>query len=140
MIPIESLPTVNATLNGISAVLLTVGYVFIRRNQPHIHKPFMVGAFSVSVLFFISYLTYHASAGSTHFTGQGWIRPVYFSILISHILLAATIVPLAIITLVRALRKKFYKHRGIARWTLPIWLYVSITGVVVYVMLYHLPN
>jgi len=139
MIPLESLPTVNATLNGISAVLLSLGYLFIRRGQPHIHKRFMLTAFGVSVLFFISYLTYHASAGSTHFTHQGWIRPVYFTILISHILLAAAIVPLAIITLIRALRKKFHRHKKIARWTLPIWLYVSVTGVVVYVMLYHLP-
>jgi len=140
MIPLEILPTVNATLNGISAVLLSLGYVFIRRKKPHIHKRFMVAAFAVSVLFFISYVTYHASAGSTHFTGQGWIRPVYFTILITHILLAAAIVPLAIITLVRALRRKFHNHKRIARWTLPIWFYVSVTGVVVYLLLYHFPG
>lgn len=138
MITTEMLPTINAILNGLCAVLLSLGYGFIRRGNMRVHKRFMITAFGVSVLFLISYLIYHAQAGSTAFTGRGWIRPVYFFILITHIILAAAIVPLAIITLIRALRERFARHKRIARWTLPIWLYVSVTGVLVYVMLYHL--
>ncbi|MBS1272547.1 MAG: hypothetical protein MAGBODY4_01693 [Candidatus Marinimicrobia bacterium] len=134
----EMLPAVNATLNGISAVLLTIGYILIRNGKWRIHKKVMLTAFGVSILFLISYLIYHANAGSTPFTGEGWVRPVYFAILITHIILAAVIVPLALITLFRGLRERFDKHRKIARWTLPIWLYVSVTGVIIYVMLYHL--
>lgn len=134
----EMLPAVNATLNGISAVLLTIGYILIRNGKWRIHKKVMLTAFGVSILFLISYLIYHANAGSTPFTGEGWVRPVYFAILITHIILAAAIVPLALITLFRGLRERFDKHRKIARWTLPIWLYVSVTGVIIYVMLYHL--
>ena len=138
MIGIEDLPTLNATLNGISTVLLSIGYVLIRQGKWKAHRAVMISAFVVSTLFLISYLIYHAEAGSTPFPGEGLIRPVYFVILISHIILAAAIVPLGLITLFRALRKRIDKHRAIARWTLPIWLYVSVTGVLIYLMLYHL--
>ncbi len=137
MITFQDLPTVNATLNGISAILLAIGYTLIRTGHWRTHKKVMLSAFAVSVLFLISYVVYHAKAGDTLFQGQGWIRPVYFTILISHIILAASIVPLAIITLRRALGNKFLKHKKIARWTLPIWFYVSVTGVIIYFMLYH---
>jgi uncharacterized membrane protein YozB (DUF420 family) len=137
MIGIEDLPTVNATLNSIATVLLITGYIFIRRGNMRIHKRIMITAFIVSALFLISYLIYHAEAGSRAFTGLGFIRPVYFTILISHIILAAGIVPLAIITLFRGWRAKYQKHKKIARWTLPLWLYVSVTGVIIYLMLYH---
>ncbi len=132
------LPHVNASLNATSALLLTAGYFFIRRKRVTAHKICMVSALVVASLFLISYLTYHYHVGSVRFTGKGWIRPVYFSILISHTVLAATIVPLALVTLRRALKGRFDKHVRIARWTLPLWLYVSVTGVVVYWMLYHL--
>ena len=138
MIGIEDLPTLNATLNGVSSVLLSIGYVLIRRGKWKVHRAVMISAFVVSTFFLISYLIYHAEAGSTPFPGEGLIRPVYFVILISHIILATAIVPLALITLFRVLRKRFDKHRAIARWTLPIWLYVSVTGVLIYLMLYHL--
>ncbi len=138
MLEISDLPTVNATLNIISAILLTVGYVLIRQRKIAAHKKCMLAAFAVSVLFLISYCIYHANAGSTKFTQQGWIRPVYFAILISHILLAFAIVPLALRTLYLAWREKFDKHRRIAKITLPIWLYVSITGVIIYLMLYQM--
>lgn len=132
------LPTLNAILNASSAVLITSAYVMIRRKRVLPHKRLMLVALVVSALFLISYLVYHYSAGTTPFAGEGWIRPVYFSILTTHTILAAAIVPLIIITLTRALRKKFDKHRRIARWTFPIWLYVSVTGVIIYLMLYHL--
>ena len=138
MITISDLPTVNATLNTISAVLLTVGFLMIRRRKIVAHRNCMIAAFVVSGLFLTSYLIYHYHAGSTPFEGTGWIRSVYFAVLIPHIILAATILPLALITLYLALRKRFIKHRRIARWTLPIWLYVSVTGIIVYWMLYHL--
>ena len=137
MLAIEDLPTLNAMLNATSAILLTIGYGFIRKGRRMAHKRTMLSAFVVSVFFFISYLIYHSVAGDTPFQGEGWIRPVYFTILISHIILAALIVPLALITLFRALRERFDRHRKIARWTLPIWLYVSVTGVLIYLMLYH---
>jgi putative membrane protein len=110
----------------------------IRRRKIQAHRTFMISAFICSTAFLISYVIYHIRVGNVHFLGQGWIRPVYFTLLISHVLLAAAIVPLALITLSRALREKFDKHKRIARWTLPIWLYVSVTGVIIYVMLYHL--
>ncbi len=132
------LPAVNATLNGISAILLFIGHRFIKSGSRQNHKRMMIAAFSTSVLFLISYLYYHAHVGDVPFKGTGIVRPVYFTILISHILLAAAIVPLAVITLLRGLSSKFDKHRKIARWTYPIWMYVSITGVVVYVMVYQL--
>ncbi|MCE2395296.1 DUF420 domain-containing protein [Candidatus Poribacteria bacterium] len=138
MITISDLPTVNATLNTISTVLLTVGFLMIRRRKIVAHRNCMIAAFVVSGLFLTSYLIYHYHAGSTPFEGSGWVRSVYFAVLIPHIILAASILPLALITLYLALRKRFIKHRRIARWTLPIWLYVSITGIIVYWMLYHL--
>jgi len=138
VIEISDLPTVNATLNGISSCLLTVGYVFIRQGKIAAHKKCMLAAFAVSVLFLISYVIYHAHAGSKPFTRYGWIRPVYFTILISHIIFAFTIVPLALRTLYLAWwRERFEAHRRIAKITLPIWLYVSITGVIIYLMLYQ---
>ena len=135
---VSSLPGLNAFLNGTSAVLLSIGYVLIRRRNVTAHKACMVSAFGVSALFLISYLTYHSQAGSVRFTGQGPIRLVYFFLLLTHLVLAAVIVPLALTTLYRARSERFDQHRRIARWTLPIWLYVSVTGVVVYWMLYHL--
>jgi len=135
---VSALPTVNAILNGTSAILLVTGYVLIRRRNVAAHRACMGTAFVTSTVFLISYLTLRYYAGMTSFTGQGWIRPVYFTILISHTILAAEIVPLALVTLSRALRARFDRHVRIARWTLPLWLYVSVTGVVVYVMLYHL--
>lgn len=138
MITVADLPTVNAILNGTSAVLLAFGYGFIRKGRIFQHRVCMLSAFAVSTLFLVSYLTYHAHVGSVHFTHQGWIRPVYFSILITHTVLAVVIVPLALITLSRALKKRFDRHKKIARWTLPLWFYVSVTGVVIYGMLYHL--
>jgi uncharacterized membrane protein YozB (DUF420 family) len=132
------LPHFNAFLNFSSFVLLTSGYVFIRRRNVIAHRNCQIAALSVSALFLISYLTYHAQHGATKFTGQGIVRPIYFVILTTHTILAAVIVPFVIITVRRARRGDFLRHRGVARWTLPMWLYVSITGVVVYLMLYHL--
>lgn len=137
MISIGDLPTVNAVLNGTSAVLLAFGYLFIRRKKVNLHKACMVSAFVISTLFLVSYLIYHYHAGSKPFPGEGWTRPVYFAILISHVILATVTLPLSIVTLARGLRGRFEKHRSIARWALPIWLYVSVTGVAVYLMLYR---
>ncbi len=137
MISIGDLPTLNAVLNGTSAVLLAFGYLFIRRKKVNLHKACMVSAFVVSTLFLVSYLIYHYHAGSKPFPGEGWTRPLYFAILISHVILATVTLPLSIVTLGRGLRGRFEKHRSIARWALPIWLYVSVTGVVVYLMLYR---
>lgn len=134
---VSMLPTVNAGLNTISAVLLSVGFLFIRRRNVTAHRACMLGAFAVSLLFLACYVTYHYYAGSRPFTGQGWIRPIYFTILITHILLAAAIVPLALTTIHKGLSARFDSHKRIARVTLPIWLYVSITGVIVYALLYH---
>ena len=131
-------PVINASLNGTSAVLLVTAHSMIKRGRVATHRGLMLAAVITSSLFLVSYLYYHAHVGSVHFQGQGWSRPVYFSILISHTNLAAAIVPLVIITLSRALRQRFDRHRAIARWTYPIWLYVSVTGVVIYFMLYHL--
>ncbi len=135
---VSALPAVNAFLNGTSAVLLSAGFVFIRRKHIAAHRACMLSAFGVSALFLVSYLVYHAQAGSVPFQGRGWVRPVYFALLLSHIVLAAVIVPLALTTIHRAWTGRFDRHRRIARWTLPIWLYVSVTGVLVYLMLYHL--
>lgn len=137
-LPITTLPLVNATLNGIATILLVTGYVLIRRGRQNAHRAVMLAAFGASVLFLLSYLVYHAYAGSKPFTGQGPIRAVYFTILISHIILAALVPPLAAVTLWQAFRDRFDRHRRIARWTLPIWLYVSVTGIVVYWMLYQM--
>ena len=131
-------PVIDASLNGTSAVLLFVGRSFIKRGRMAAHRAVMVTALVSSSLFLTSYLYYHWHVGSVHFQGQGWSRPVYFSILISHTILAAAIVPMIIITLSRALQERFDRHRAIARWTYPLWMYVSITGVIVYFMLYHL--
>lgn len=138
MIPASYLPTVNAALNSLSAVFLTLGYYFIRKKQITAHKACMLSAFASSTLFLISYLVYHYQVGSVPFKAQGFLRTVYFTILISHTLLATAIVPLVLITLARALKGNFEKHRRIARWTFPIWLYVNVTGVIVYWMLYWL--
>jgi len=138
MISLADLPTLNAILNGTSALLLLIGFLFIQRKKVTAHKICMLAAFATSILFLTSYLTYHYHVGSVRFTGQGWVRPIYFTILISHTLLATTVVPLALITLYRAWKEQFVKHVRIARWTLPIWFYVSVTGVLVYWMLYHL--
>ena len=135
---VSALPALNAFLNGTSAVLLTVGYVFIRLKKVTAHKACMLAALGVSSLFLISYVTYHYQFGSIAFEGRGFIRPVYFTFLISHIILAACIVPLALITIYRAWNEQFDRHKRIARWTLPLWLYVSVTGVVIYWMLYRL--
>lgn len=137
-IPVKRLPTLNASLNGLSAVLLLAGFGFIRSKRVAAHKACMVAALGCSVLFLVSYLTYHHYAGTVPFRGQGWVRPVYFGILISHTVLAAVVVPLALFTLYRAWRGQFDRHMKVARWTFPLWLYVSVTGVVVYLMLYQL--
>jgi uncharacterized membrane protein YozB (DUF420 family) len=130
-------PVINASLNGVSTVLLLTGRWFISQRRISAHRATMITAVLTSTLFLASYLYYHAHVGSVHFQGTGWSRPVYFTILISHVVLAAVIVPLVIITLTQALRERFDRHRAIARWTYPLWLYVSVTGVLVYFMLYH---
>ena len=135
---VTTLPAVNATLNGIAAVLLASGYVLIRRGRVEQHRQCMLAAFATSTLFLVSYLVYHAQVGSRPFTGQGPVRFVYFTVLISHVSLAVLILPLALTTLRRGLRRDDTRHVAIARWTLPIWLYVSVTGVVVYWMLYQM--
>lgn len=132
------LPSVNAALNALTAACLVTGWVLIRRGRRAAHRAVMLTALTLSALFLISYLTYHAQAGSRRFPGEGWVRRVYFTILISHTVLAAALVPLVGTTVVRALRERFDRHRALARWTLPIWLYVSVTGVVVYWMLYRI--
>ena len=132
------LPAVNASLNALSSVLLATGWVFIRRREISRHRACMIAAFATSALFLTSYLVYHAEVGSVPYPGRGPIRTVYYAILLTHVVLAASILPLALITLSRALASRFDRHRTIARWTLPIWLYVSVTGVVIYVMLYRL--
>lgn len=135
---ISYLPHLNAILNSTSAVFLTAGYVFIRLGLIRAHRNSQLTAVVTSTVFLISYLTYHYYHGDTKFLGQGIVRPFYFAVLISHVTLAIVIVPLVLITLYRALRCDFIRHRRIARWTLPLWLYVSVTGVIVYLMLYHL--
>jgi putative membrane protein len=135
---VVALPTLNAVLNGTSAVLLGAGWAFIRRRRIAAHRACMLGAFCVSVLFLVSYVTYHALAGSRAFTGLGWMRAVYFPVLVSHIVLAAAMVPFVLTTLYRALSGDFPRHVWLARRTLPVWLYVSVTGVLVYWLLYHL--
>ena len=135
---VAALPLLNACLNATSAALLSAGWVFIRRRRVTAHKICMVSALAVSILFLVSYVTYHSLAGSRPFGGVGWIRVIYFPMLLSHIVLAAVIVPLALTTVYRARQGNFARHVRIARWTLPIWLYVSVTGVLVYWMLYRL--
>ena len=134
---VHDLPALNATLIGLSAIFLLAGYTQIRRRRIQQHRRWMIAAFTTSSLFLISYIVYHAQVGSVRFTRQGFVRPVYFTILITHVTLAAVVLPLAIVTLARGLSARYPQHRSIARWTLPIWLYVSVTGVIVYVMLYQ---
>jgi putative membrane protein len=128
----------NASLNGVSGVLLAGGYAAIRAGKRDVHKRFMISAFAVSTVFLISYVVYHIRVGHVPFQGQGLVRPIYFTLLISHTILAIVIVPLILITLRRAWLEKFDKHRAIARWTLPLWFYVCVTGVIVYLMLYQI--
>jgi uncharacterized membrane protein YozB (DUF420 family) len=136
-VSVHDLPAVNATLNGVAGVLLLIGFLLIRSRKIDLHRRFMIAAFIASSLFLVSYIVYHAQVGSVRFTRQGFVRPLYFTILITHVALAATVLPLAIVTLTRGLKGRFPAHRAIARWTLPIWLYVSVTGVLVYVLLYQ---
>ena len=138
MIDYTVLPGVNASLNALSTVFLAVGWMFIRRREMQRHRACMIAALITSALFLTSYLVYHANVGSVPFSGQGAIRYVYFAILITHVILAALILPLALMTLSRALARRFDRHRKIARVTLPLWLYVSVSGVVIYVMLYRM--
>jgi len=137
-VTIADLPALNATLNGLSAIFILTGYVLIRRGQRELHKRCMLAALVTSSAFLVSYVTYHANVGSRPFSGSGVVRLVYFAILITHVLLAAVILPLALTTAARGLRAQYARHVAIARWTLPIWLYVSVTGVVIYVMLYQM--
>jgi uncharacterized membrane protein YozB (DUF420 family) len=132
------LPALNAALNGTSAILMATARRQIRHGNVAIHRALMLSAVVTSILFLISYIYYHLHVGSVHFQGQGWARPVYFAILTTHTILAAAIVPSVLITLTLGLRRRDRRHRAIARWTYPIWLYVSVTGVVIYFMLYHL--
>jgi uncharacterized membrane protein YozB (DUF420 family) len=141
---IYDLPAVNASLNGLSAVLLTAGYIFIRQKKAKAHRNCMISAFCVSVIFLICYLTYHGylaivlHRGPTRFLNPAWFRPIYLTILLTHTVLAVVIVPLILITLFRALRERFDQHKKIARWTWPLWMYVSVTGVIVYLLLYQI--
>ncbi len=139
MIPLEAHPPLNAALNATAAVLLAAGFAFIRAKRVAAHKACMLTAVAVSAVFLTSYLYYHYHAGSTPFQGQGFVRTLYFTILISHTILAIVILPLVIITVTFALRGRIERHRRIARWTLPLWFYVSVTGVVIYWMLYQMP-
>ena len=132
------LPAINAGLNSTSALLLTAGYVFIKRGNKLAHRNCMIAAFVTSTIFLVCYLVYHYSAGRTTFKGEGWIRPVYFTILLTHTILAVAIVPLILMTFHRAVKERYELHKRIARWTWPLWMYVSVTGVVIYVLLYHL--
>lgn len=134
---VHDLPAVNAGLNFVSFLLLCAGYALIRARRIDQHRRVMLAAFATSTLFLISYLVYHYQVGSVPFTRQGFVRPVYFTILITHVVLAATVPPLALMTLTRGLRGHYARHRAIARWTFPIWIYVSVTGVLVYVLLYQ---
>lgn len=138
MLPYTSLPAFNASLNGTSALLLIAGYLAIRQRWIKAHTACMMAATGVSVLFLISYVVYHLNVGSVRFQGQGWVRPLYFTILISHTTLALAIVPLVLKTLYLAWKQQFERHTRLARWTLPLWFYVSVTGVIVYWMLYQL--
>ena len=135
---VADLPALNATLNGVAACFLTAGYVAVRSGRRDVHRACMLAALTASALFLVSYVIYHANAGSRPFPGTGPVRAVYFAILITHVVLAAAIVPMVMITVARALHGRFDRHARIARWTLPLWLYVSVTGVVIYWMLYRM--
>ena len=134
---VHDLPAVNASLNALSGILLLTGYIMIRARRIQQHRRFMIAAFATSSLFLVCYLVYHAQVGSVPFTRQGVVRPLYFTILVTHVTLAAAVVPLALVTLSRGLKGRYPQHIRIARWTFPIWLYVSVTGVLVYVLLYQ---
>jgi uncharacterized membrane protein YozB (DUF420 family) len=136
-VTVHDLPAVNASLNGISGVLLLCGYAAMRQRRIPLHRALMIAAFVTSSLFLITYVVYHAQVGSVPFPRHGFVRPLYFTILITHVVLAASVPPLAIVTLTRGLKGRYPQHRRIARWTFPIWLYVSVTGVLVYVLLYQ---
>lgn len=138
MIETANLPLINAILNSSSFTFLLLGYYFIRKKKIKAHKACMLTVFGLSILFLISYVTYHSMQGSRAFQGEGWIRPIYFAVLISHTILAMAIVPMALVTLIRGLRGRYARHKQLARWTLPVWLYVSVTGVLIYIMLYEL--
>lgn len=138
MLELSDLPALNATLNGISGAFLVTGFALIKQRRWQAHRRCMLGALASSTLFLISYVIYHANVGSRPFTGTGTVRVVYFAILITHVVLAASILPLALVTTARGLRAQYGKHVKIARWTLPLWLYVSVTGVIIYLMLYQL--
>ena len=137
MLDVSKLPAVNASLNALATLLLVAGYIAIRAGRRDLHPRFMLGALAISVLFLISYLTYHYSRPATPFTGQGWVRPVYFTVLITHVVLAVPVAPLALLLVIRAWKGEFTRHSRLARWVFPLWLYVSVTGVIVYWMLYH---
>jgi putative membrane protein len=138
MLDLSIFPALNATLNGASAVLITTGRVLIKRKKVALHRACMLAAVATSTLFLASYVYYHAHVGSVRFPGQGWIRPAYFALLISHTVLAAAVVPLVLLALIAGLRGRFERHRRVARWAFPIWLYVSVTGVMVYIILYQI--
>jgi uncharacterized membrane protein YozB (DUF420 family) len=137
MLSLHDLPAVNASLNAVSGVLLLCGYVLIRARRIAAHRAVMIAAFATSSLFLVCYLVYHAQVGSVPFPRHGLVRPLYFAVLITHIVLAAAVPPLAIVTITRGLKGRYAQHRRIARWTFPIWMYVSVTGVLVYVLLYQ---
>jgi uncharacterized membrane protein YozB (DUF420 family) len=136
-VTIHDLPAINASLNALSGILLTIGYVLMRMRRIDAHKKTMIAAFATSSIFLVCYVIYHAQVGSVRFPRQGFVRPLYFTILITHVTLAVAVVPLAIVTLTRGLKGRIVQHRTIAKWTFPIWLYVSVTGVLVYVLLYQ---
>lgn len=137
---LTDLPSLNAALNALAAVLLTAGWIFIRSGRIEAHRRCLIAAFFTSALFLVSYVVYHAQVGSKPFPGTGLLRAIYFSVLVPHVVLAAAVLPLSLITLSRGLRRQDERHRRIARWTMPIWLFVSVTGVIVYMMLYWLPS
>ena len=137
MVTVHDLPAVNASLNALSGVLLVIAFALIKARRIEQHRRVMIAAFSTSSLFLVCYLVYHAQVGSVPFQRYGFVRPLYFTILITHVTLAAAVLPLAIVTLSRGLKARYPQHRRIARWTFPIWLYVSVTGVLVYVLLYQ---
>jgi uncharacterized membrane protein YozB (DUF420 family) len=136
-VTVHDLPAINASLNALSGILLLVGFALIRARRIEQHRKVMLAAFATSSVFLICYLVYHAQVGSVRFTREGFVRPLYYTILVTHVTLAATVVPLALVTLTRGLRGRYAQHRRLARWTFPIWLYVSVTGVLVYVLLYQ---
>ena len=134
---VHDLPAVNASLNALSGLLLLVGYALIKSGRRDQHRAVMIAAFTSSALFLICYLVYHAQVGSVPFTRQGFVRPLYFTILLTHVVLAVVVLPMIILTMTRGLKGRFREHKKIARWTFPVWMYVSVTGVLVYVLLYQ---